>query len=90
MKIASRLVLGTLVTAAALGGSAVGAVSAHAADSGGGGLDDAASAELTSALCPIASSGAIGTLLNGLNPESITRSCGGLHNGPAGTPAPQG
>lgn len=64
MKITSRLLLGTLATAAALGGSAAGA---HA--------DDAATADMNSMLCPIASNGLIGTVINGLNPESLAQSC---------------
>lgn len=86
MKIASRLLLGTLATAAALGGSAIGALGATTAhaDTTGGSSQDAASPDMTSMLCPIASSGVVGTVLNGLNSESIRRSCGGLHTSQGG------
>lgn len=81
MKIAPRLLLGTLATAAALGGAATAAHAdtAHAANAPAGGSADEPGL-LDSTLCPIASSGPIGTVLNNLNPESIARSCGGLHN----------
>lgn len=91
MKTGSRLLLGTLATAAALGGSAIGATGARAADSGprpaaGPGADDNGSLDMNSVLCPVAASGFVGTVLNGLNKESIDRSCGGLRKNSAGGP----
>jgi hypothetical protein len=95
MKTGSRLLLGTLATAAALGGSAVGAAGAQAADSSaspnaspsaGPGADDGPSLDMNTVLCPVAASGFVGTVLNRLNKESIDRSCGGLRKNPAGGP----
>ena len=90
MKIGSRLLLGTLATAAALSGSAIGAASAHAADNTSGpnaspSADDGG-LDMNSVLCPVAASGFVGTVLNGLNKESIDRSCGGLRKNSAGGP----
>ena len=95
MKIGSRLLLGTLATAAALGGNAIGATGAQAAASSAGpnatpstgpGADDGSSLDTNSLLCPVAASGFVGTVLNGLNKESIDRSCGGLRKNSTGGP----
>lgn len=85
MKIAPRLLLGTLATAAALGGSALsahadvagGSGSGSAGTAGSAGSDDGASLDMNSMLCPVASSGVIGKVLDGLNPESLAGACGG-------------
>lgn len=93
MKLGSRLLLGTLATAAALGGSAVNAAGAQAAGSSpspgpnaGPSADDGGFLDMNSALCPVAASGLVGTVLNDLNKESIDRSCGGLRKNSAGGP----
>lgn len=92
MKIGTRLLLGTLATTAALGG---GTASAHAtatspspapSPSTKPGANNPGSLDMDSMLCPVASSGVIGTVLDRLNHESIDRSCGGLHKSPAGSP----
>jgi hypothetical protein len=91
MKLGSRLLLGTLATAAALGGSAVNAAGAQAVGSSpsptaGTSADDGGLLDMNSALCPVAAGGFVGTVLNGLNKESIDQSCGGLRKNPAGGP----
>lgn len=95
MKLGSRLLLGTLATTAALGGSAVNAAGAQAAagnpgptgsTTAGPTADDGGALDMNSVLCPVAASGFVGTVLNGLNKESIDRSCGGLRKNSAGGP----
>jgi len=95
MKLGSRLLLGTLATTAALGGSAVNAAGAQAAASNPGpaagpaapsAADDGSPLDTNTLLCPVAASGFIGEVVNGLNKESIDRSCGGLRKNSTGGP----
>lgn len=93
MKLGSRLLLGTLATTAALGGSAVNAAGAQAAAGNPGpaapaapAADDGSPLDTNSLLCPVAASGFVGGVLNGLNKESIDRSCGGLRKNSTGDP----
>jgi len=98
MKLGSRLLLGTLATTAALGGSAVNAAGAQAAAGNPGpaagpagpsatsAADDGSPLDTNTLLCPVAASGFIGEVVNGLNKESIDRSCGGLRKNSTGGP----
>ena len=95
MKLGSRLLLGTLATTTALGGSAVNAAGAQAAagnpgpaagPAGPSAADDGSPLDTNTLLCPVAASGFIGEVVNGLNKESIDRSCGGLRKNSTGGP----
>jgi hypothetical protein len=72
MNTTSRLLLATLATTAALSTAGTTAYATNAGPS----PDDSASPDVNSVLCPIASSGLIGTVLNDLNSQSLPKSCG--------------
>ncbi|MEY9931255.1 hypothetical protein ABH926_005904 [Catenulispora sp. GP43] len=75
MKTPTRLLIGTLATAAALSGAVAGAAAARADDSG-------PDLDMNSVLCPVATTGLLATAINGLNSESLPQACGA--HGPVG------